>query len=195
MIRDNEVLTGVVRLSYANIWEPKAPMNGGKPVYSASLIISKDDDKTIGAIKSKIKALLQDPMVIQKLGGPSKVHSNGLRIPLRDGDEDRPQDEAYANSLFINCKAQETNPPKIFDRHGNEILDKAEVFSGCYVRAILQFYGYNHSGNFGIGVGLVAVQKWKDGEALGGVSVSASDFDDGFSDGSADDTAAADDLF
>lgn len=31
--------------------------------------------------------------------------------------------------------------------------------------------------------------------AMGGVSVSASDFDDGFSDGSADDTAVADDLF
>lgn len=195
MLKENEVLTGPVRLSYANIWEPRAPMNGGKPVYSASLIISKDDDKTLRAIKAKIKAMMTNAKVIEKVGGSANIHSKRLRIPLRDGDADRPEDAAYANSYFINVKSSETNPPKIFDRHGNEIIDKAEVYSGCYVRAIIQFYGYNRSGNFGIGAGLVALQKWKDGDALGGVSVSASDFDDGFSDGSADDTAADDDLF
>lgn len=194
MIKENEVLTGPVRLSYANIWEPRPPMNGGKPVYSASLIISKDDDKTLRAIKAKIKAMMTNPKVIEKVGGSANIHSKRLRIPLRDGDADRPEDAAYANSYFINVKSSETNPPKIFDRRGNEIIDKAEVYSGCYVRAIIQFYGYNRSGNFGIGAGLVALQKWKDGDALGGVSVSASDFDDGFSDGS-DDTAADDDIF
>ena len=180
MIKENKVLTGPVRLSYANIWEPRAPMNGGKPVYSASLIISKDDDKTLRAIKAKIKAMMTNAKVIEKVGGSANIHSKRLRIPLRDGDADRPGDEAYANSYFINVKASETQRPKIFDRHGNEIIDKAEVYSGCYVRAIIQFYGYNRSGNFGIGAGLVALQKWKDGDALGGVSVSASDFDDGF---------------
>lgn len=195
MIKENDVLTGPVRLSYANIWEPRPPMNGGKPVYSASLIISKDDDKTLRAIKTKIKAMLTNPKVIEKVGGSANIHSKRLRIPLRDGDADRPEDEAYANSYFINAKSGETNPPKIFDRRGNEIIDKAEVYSGCYVRAIIQFYGYNRSGNIGIGAGLIAIQKWKDGEALGGVSVSASDFDDGFSDGSSADEAADDDIF
>lgn len=195
MIKENEVLTGPVRLSYANIWEPRPPMNGGKPVYSASLIISKDDDKTLRAIKAKIKAMMTNPRVIEKVGGSANIHSKRLRIPLRDGDVDRPEDEAYANSYFINVKSSETNSPKIFDRHGSEIIDKAEVYSGCYVRAIIQFYGYNRSGNFGIGAGLVAIQKWKDGEALGGVSVSASDFDDGFSDGSSADESADDDIF
>lgn len=98
MLRDNEILTGVVRLSYANIWEPKAPMNGGKPVYSASLIISKDDDKTIGAIKSKIKALLQDPKVIQKLGGPSrptaKVSASRSEMGTKTGHRMRPMQTA-----------------------------------------------------------------------------------------------------
>lgn len=195
MIKENEVLTGPVRLSYANIWEPRPPMNGGKPVYSASLIISKDDEKTLRAIKAKIKAMMTNPRVIEKVGGSANIHSKRLRIPLRDGDADRPEDEAYANSYFINVKSSETNSPKIFDRHGSEIIDKAEVYSGCYVRAIIQFYGYNRSGNFGIGAGLVAIQKWKDGEALGGVSVSASDFDDGFSDGSSADESADDDIF
>lgn len=194
MLGETEVLTGPVRLSYANVWEPRVPKSGGKPVYSASLIISKDDDKTLRAIKAKIKAVLTNPKVIADVGGSANIHSKRLHIPLRDGDAKDPKDEAYTNSYFINTKANEGWRPKIFDRHGNEIIDKAEVYSGCYVRAVIRFFGYNKNGNFGIGASLVALQKWKDGDALGGVSVSASDFDDGFSDGS-DDTAADDDIF
>lgn len=37
----NAVLRG--RISYAHIFEPQAPLNGGDPKYSLSLIISKDD--------------------------------------------------------------------------------------------------------------------------------------------------------
>ena len=46
-----------VRLSYANIWEPKQ-MKGdtsGKMRYSASLLISKDDTKTIKAVNKAIE--------------------------------------------------------------------------------------------------------------------------------------------
>lgn len=35
-----KVITGVVRLSYANVWEPKS-INGGKEKYSVSVIIPK----------------------------------------------------------------------------------------------------------------------------------------------------------
>ena len=41
-----KVVTGIVRLSYANVWEP-ASINGSKPKYSVSLIIPKGDTKTI----------------------------------------------------------------------------------------------------------------------------------------------------
>lgn len=41
-----KVVTGEVRLSYANIWEPKS-INGGKEKYSVSIIIPKKDQKTI----------------------------------------------------------------------------------------------------------------------------------------------------
>ena len=196
MLKNNEVLTGVVRLSYANIWVPK-DFGDGKPKYTCSLIIRKDDDKTLSAIKNKFKALLRDPKVITKLGGPQQAHSKGLHLPIRDGDTDEKKagDAAYENSYFINCSNKEAYPPKIFDRHGDEILDKTEVYSGCYARVIISFFPYNHMSNFGISASITAIQKWKDGEALGGVNISSSDFDDGFSDGSADDTAADDDLF
>lgn len=46
------VVTGEVRLSYANIFEPKS-INGSKPKYSISLIIPKSDTATIGKIEAR----------------------------------------------------------------------------------------------------------------------------------------------
>ena len=48
-----KVVTGIVRLSYANVWEP-ASINGSKPKYSVSLIIPKGDTKTIADINAAI---------------------------------------------------------------------------------------------------------------------------------------------
>ena len=39
---NTKVVTGIVRLSYANVWEPKS-INGGDPKYSCSIIIPKSD--------------------------------------------------------------------------------------------------------------------------------------------------------
>ena len=50
-----KVITGKdTRFSYLNANEPKA-INGGKPKYSVSLIISKDDVQTIDKIKAAIE--------------------------------------------------------------------------------------------------------------------------------------------
>ena len=50
-INPTKVVTGEVRLSYANVWEPRPGMNGGKDKYSVSLIIPKSDTKTIEKIE------------------------------------------------------------------------------------------------------------------------------------------------
>lgn len=49
-----KVVTGTVRLSYANVWEPKS-INGGAEKYSVSLIIPKSDKKTIAAINAAVE--------------------------------------------------------------------------------------------------------------------------------------------
>lgn len=56
---NTKVVTGVVRLSYANVWEP-ASINGGTPKYSVSLIIPKSDQKTIDAINAAVDAAIKD---------------------------------------------------------------------------------------------------------------------------------------
>lgn len=166
---NTKVVTGIVRLSYANVWEP-ASINGGTPKYSVSLIIPKSDTKTIEAINAAVDAAIKEGAA--KFGGkiPNKA---ALKLPLRDGDIER-EDEAYKDSYFVN--ANSTTAPQIVDRSVQPILDRAEVYSGCYARVSVNFYAFNSNGNRGIACGLGNIQKVKDGEPLSGRTSAADDF-------------------
>ena len=169
-----KVITGVnTRWSYANVWEPKA-MEGGKPKFSVSLIIPKSDTVTVGKIKAAIEEAYRDGQSKLKGNGKSVPALSTLRTPLRDGDLERPDDPAYANAYFVN--ANSTTAPGVVDANRNEILDKSEVYSGCYGRASISFYAFNANGNKGIACGLNNLQKIKDGEPLGGRASAESDF-------------------
>ena len=169
-----KVITGAnTRWSYANVWEPKA-MEGGKPKFSVSLIIPKSDTVTVGKIKAAIEEAYRDGQSKLKGNGKSVPALSSLRTPLRDGDIDRPDDPAYANAYFVN--ANSTTAPGVVDANRNEILDKSEVYSGCYGRASISFYAFNANGNKGIACGLNNLQKIKDGEPLGGRASAESDF-------------------
>lgn len=164
-----KVITGKVRFSYAHVFEPSAAMEGQEKKYSVSLVIPKSDKKTIGKIKEAIEAALLEGAA--KFGGKiPKVYKN----PLRDGDDERPDDEAYENSMFIN--ANSPRKPGIVDENLDAIIDKDDFYSGCYGRASVNFYAFNVSGNKGIACGLNNLQKLEDGERLSGGSSAEDDF-------------------
>ena len=156
------------RLSFLHCWEPDS-VNGSEPKYSISAIIPKSDTKTINRIKAAIEVAKQES--ISKWGG--KIPPN-LKLPLRDGDIDRPDDEAYANSYFLNANSRVK--PHIVDNDVQFILDPAEVYSGCYGNITVTFFGYNSNGNRGIAAGLGNIQKVKDGEPLGGRARACDEF-------------------
>jgi hypothetical protein len=165
----NKVVTTMVRFSYAHVFEAVAIEEGQDKKFSVSIIIPKSDKALVNKIKAAIEAAKEAGKA--KFGG--KVPAN-LKLPLRDGDIDRPEDEVYANSYFINanCKTK----PGVVDKDLNPILDQGEFYSGCYGRASITFYAFNTSGNKGIACGLNHIQKLKDGEPLGGRSRVEDDF-------------------
>lgn len=164
------VVNGEVRLSYAHIWEPNS-IQGGKPKYSVSLIIPKTNTATITAIEKTIDAAIDAGTA--KFGG-KRPNKAALKLPLRDGDTER-DDKAYANSFFVNANSLTT--PHIVDENVAPILDRFEVYSGCYARVSLSFYAFNTNGNKGVACGLGNIQKLRDGEPLGAGRISAeSDF-------------------
>lgn len=171
MENSTKVITGKVRFSYANVFEPTAMQDGQTPKYNVSIIISKSDTKTVEAIKKAIEAA--------KEAGKSKIaDKNGkipvnLKTPLRDGDEERPDDPAYENSYFINANSE--RKPGIVDRDLNPIMSRDDFYSGCYGRASINFYAFNANLK-GIACGLNNLQKLEDGERLAGGSSAEEDF-------------------
>lgn len=167
---DTKVITGKVRFSYVHVFEPYAANDGQEPKYSISLLIPKSDKETLRKIKAAIEAAKQAG--ISKWGG--KIPAN-LKLPLRDGDEERPDQPEYAGHYFINANSK--TKPGVVDKHLNPILDSTEVYSGCYGRASINFYAFNTAGNKGIACGLNNLQKLADGDYLGGRSRAEDDFD------------------
>lgn len=157
------------RFSYLHCWEPDS-INGGDPKYSVSAIIPKTDTKTIERIKAAVEQAKKDS--ISKWGG--KIPAN-LKMPLRDGDIERPDDEAYAGCYFFNANSRQA--PEVVDSHVQPILNQADVYSGCYGRISVTFYGFNSNGNRGIAAGLGNIQKLRDGEPLGGKTRASDDFE------------------
>ncbi len=170
-----KVVTGPKTVfSYLNVNEPKAPMGGGTPKYSASLIIPKSDKVTIDKIKAAIKAAYDEGQSKLKGNGKSVPALSTMKTPLRDGDAERPGDEAYANSYFIN--ANSVSKPGVVDANLQPILEPSELYSGIIGRASINFYAYNSNGNKGIACGLNNIQKLRDGTPLGGHSRPEDDF-------------------
>lgn len=171
-----KVITGPkTRWSYANVWDPKS-INGGTPKYSVSLIIPKSDVATVKKIEAAIQAAYEEGESKLKGNGKSVPSLKVLKTPLRDGDLERPDDAAYADSYFIN--ANSASAPGIVDAERQPILERSEVYSGVYGRASINFYAFNSNGNKGIACGLNNLQKIADGEPLGGKSRAEDDFAD-----------------
>ena len=173
-VNPTKVVTGICTFSYLNCWEPKPAQDGGKPKFSVSLIIPKSDTKTVEKIRAAIQAAYEEGQSKLKGTGKSVPALSALRTPLRDGDIDRPDDEAYKGSWFINANSD--SAPGIVDADRQPILTRSEMYSGVKGRASINLYAYNVNGNRGIACGLNNLQKIADGTPLGGKSRAEDDF-------------------
>lgn len=174
-----KVVTGKVRFSFCHVFEPAESQNGGDAKYSVTLLIPKSDTTTIGKIKTAIAEAREN--FCAKNGAqalPAKPTTT-----LHDGDGTKDSGDPYGPEcagcyvIAVSSKVK----PVIVDAFRNDITDPAEVYSGCYGRAAINFYGYSKNGKKGISAGLLSIQKLADGEPFGTVG-SADDFDDGYKD-------------
>ena len=175
-----KVITAKVRLSYAHVFEPQS-IDGGDAKFSTAILIPKSDKVTLQKIKDAIEAAKEQG----KSKWPNGKVPPNCKTPLRDGDEERPDDEAYAGHYFLNASSK--NKPGIAKPIGKgtdgktkfqEITDTTEVYSGCYAKVSLNFYPFDAKGNRGIAAGLNNLVKIQDGDFLGGRSSVNDEFAD-----------------
>lgn len=163
---ETKLRTGLVRLSFVQLFEPKPDKKGDK-FYSCCVMVPKSDKATVKAIKEAVEAAK-----VAKWGTKAP---KGLKLPLRDGDEEKDGPE-FEGMYFFNCKTK--SRPGIIDAKREEILDEGEVYSGVWGKVLVDFYAFEGDEAKGVAVGLKAFQKLKDDEKLGGGGWSADDFED-----------------
>lgn len=171
------------RLSFPAIFETKKKMDGETDEYSCVMLFPKGTDL------APLKKLVFDA-ITAKWGADKKNWPGNLRgiqdwkthlsttgkdgWPFRDGDV---QDyDGYGG--MISVRASSSRRPVVFDRQVQPILDKEEVYAGCYCHASISAFAWHHqkSGNKGVSFSLLGLQKVKDGEPFAR-SANASDFE------------------
>lgn len=159
------MITGIVRISYPHLFEPKANPSGVMK-YSCCLLIPKDNADVVKGFKDEIASATARGKEKLWKGKVPKFRYQ----PLRDGDEELESGERtgaeYGGCYFINCSSDD--PPGVANRQGRAVTDKGVVFAGCYVRADVRAFPYENSGNRGVGWGLNHILFWEDGPRLDG---------------------------
>ena len=152
------VLTNV-RLSFANIFEPKG-FNGSEPRYSANFLISKQDNENINKVREAIKAVAK----LEWNTDVPKFKEN--QLCLRDGDGETWG--GYADHFFVSSG----NKLKVAvrDLDGTDLTKQSEdnnpgdkPFSGDYVNAVIEVWAQNNNYGKRINANLVGVQYVKTG--------------------------------
>ena len=168
---------GELRFSYAYVFSPRRNEDGTPGKYSAQLLIPKSNTAAKKMIDAKVEAAI-NAGIPTKFGGKRPVPAK-LHLPLRDGDEEFPDDPNYAGIWFLNATNRDAIPVRVLkDGVASEATDD-DFYSGVWGFAFLSFYAYSNSGNLGIAAGLDGVVATRDDKRLGGGKL---DIDAGMSD-------------
>lgn len=168
-LKKKRVTTPEFRVSFPNVWKPKAMGEGAdsKPKYSVQMIFPKGTDLT------EMKKFAHEVKVAE--WGPDKSKWPKVRYPaFKDGNEKNL--EGMKDSIIV--EARTINKPGVVDRQRNEILDPSEFYAGCWARATVSCFAYNNKGNKGVSFGLLNLQKTRDDTAFSGRKNAKDDFDD-----------------
>ena len=96
-MQPTKVITGKVRFSYVNIFKSRAFQPGQDEKFSICLLIPKKDKKTVADIRAAMEAAIQIG-VSEKWGGKKPAN---LKLPLRDGDEERADEAEEYKGMFF----------------------------------------------------------------------------------------------
>jgi hypothetical protein len=172
-----KVLTGEVRLSYANLTTPRANKPGDKEKYSVTLLIPKSDTATKANIDASAEAAAQEAQ--GKLW--NGVRPPVLPVPIHDGDGVRENGTPFGPECkghWVMTASTYNRPQVVHQSDVNTELAPQDIYSGMYARVTINFFGYLNNGKKGVGCGLGNVMKTRDGEPLAGGASASADFAD-----------------
>jgi hypothetical protein len=170
------VTTPVFRLSFPELAEKKLwagdEAQGKEPKFSLRMNFPKNPPEWFeivcpgnNAQKEKLKAAIA--AAVKGKWGEKKVV--GLKMPIKDGDNDPYAREEEAGFFFANATSK--FPISCVDQKKNELIGKEAIrevfYPGCWVRASVKVSAYDKEGK-GVAFYIQGVQKVRDDEPLVG---------------------------
>lgn len=172
MARSEDFKTPLARLSYAmGLFKPRAQEGSAKEKFSCTLIFPKADRKVLEEIVAKI--------IVDEWGpkGIEKAKAGLIKSPFLAGDGKEARNKQSgdlhpgmgSDVFFIRVQANADRPPWVRWTDPNKQETEANVYSGCYGKAVLNAFCWNHPTNGdGVSFGISGFQKLQEGERIGG---------------------------
>ena len=160
-----------VRISFANIFEPKQVQGQGDAKFSASFIFPRSHPAAAELTKALTDAATEKWGA--KAGDVLKALKAGDRLCVHDGDA-KADNEAYLGNLFVNA-SNKTRPLVIGPNREPLVAADGKPYSGCYVNAIVEVWPQDNQFGKRINASLLGVQFLRDGERLSGGGVAAAE--------------------
>ena len=168
--------TPAVTVCFPNVFQMRS-YKGGTPSYSVRLMFDKSNKEHMDFLKllaADMKSVLerQWPDEATRPRIPVVGHD---KSPIKDGDKNcngqgipfKEKNPEVAGHFFFNC-SKYTEGLIVVDRNKAEILNKGDIYSGCKCKVNINAYARTRADNPGVSIGLNGVQKWEDGERIGG---------------------------
>lgn len=162
------VTTPTFRLAFPKLEKPEAFKGKGTPVYSCTMLFSKDTDLT--PIKKAMAISMAEAF------GKDKAKWPDVKKPFRDGNKKEKYD-GYKDTIYCNSKNQ--SRPVLVDRDKSQLSDATKFYPGCYCQAVINVKCVESGSDWYQTFYLQAIRFVKDGEQFGGANVDVdSAFDD-----------------
>ena len=149
-----KITTPPFRVSFPNVFKPRAFDENQEPKYSIMMCFPKDTDLSI--LKDEIKRVAREKWGDEK---PKK-----FMHPIKDGED--MSREGFEEYWIVN--ASTLRKPGLVDKDLNLITeeDADEFYPGCWARATINAFAYDNRFNKGVSFGLQNIHKVKDDESF-----------------------------
>lgn len=171
-----------VRLSFPDIWKPKAVKKDDEPKYASAFLIEKtQQEEQLNALKGAILRTAKEKWSDKakemiKKGISQPKGKDVILICLHEGS-DKEYDGYNEGNMYLS--ASSSRRPLIVDHDKTTLAeDDRRPYAGCYVNAIVRLWCQQN--NFGnrVNAELMGIQFVADGEPFGAAPLSEDAFDD-----------------
>jgi hypothetical protein len=158
------------RLSYPSLFEARPPLRpGGAAKFEATFLVPKGsgtwmEDPALADLRAAVVKARDEKWATKE------ARPKGLRYPFLDGDAtdeegDRKFGEECAGHWVVRSSSH--RKPEVVDAALKEVMNREDVYAGCYVKGYIDAYAYAGQESKGVTFGLAAIQKRRDGEPFG----------------------------